>query len=68
MGWLFPILFASLTFAGLWRSGRCPRMALEIAGAALLLGICGYSWQGSPDMAGQPTGGLGAVKLPATPP
>lgn len=54
MGWLFAILFAALTLGGLWLSGRCPRLALEIAAAALLVGLAGYGWQGSPDMAGAP--------------
>ena len=31
-----------------------PRPALEIIGAALLLAIAGYGWQGSPGMPGKP--------------
>jgi cytochrome c-type biogenesis protein CcmH len=54
MGWLFPLGFAALTFAGLWLSGRCSRLALEVAAAALLIGVAGYAWQGSPDMPGNP--------------
>ena len=54
MGWLFAIGFAALAFIALWRSGRCPRVALELAGAALLLAIAGYGWQGSPGMPGKP--------------
>ncbi len=54
MGWLFVIGFAALSFAALWFSGRCSRMALEIGGAVILVGIAGYGWQGSPDMAGHP--------------
>jgi len=54
MGWLFAIGFAAICFVALWRSGRCSRQALEIVGAALLLGLAGYAWQGSPDMAGAP--------------
>ena len=54
MGWVFMIGFAAIAFAGLWLSGRCSRPALELAGAALLVAIAGYGWQGSPDMAGHP--------------
>ncbi len=54
MGWLFAMGFAALSFLALWLSGRCSRMALEIGAAALLVGIAGYGWQGSPDMPGHP--------------
>jgi cytochrome c-type biogenesis protein CcmH len=54
MGWIFVIGFAILTFAGLYLSGRCTRVALEISGAILLVGVAGYAWQGSPEMAGNP--------------
>lgn len=54
MGWLFAFVLAAATFMALWRSGRCSRLALEIAGAAILIGLAGYAWQGSPDMAGNP--------------
>jgi lipopolysaccharide export LptBFGC system permease protein LptF len=54
MGWIFVIALALLAFFALYRSGRCSRLALEIGAAALLVGIAGYGWQGSPDMAGHP--------------
>jgi cytochrome c-type biogenesis protein CcmH len=54
MGFMFALGFAALSFAALWFSGRCSRMALEISGAALLIGVAGYAWQGSPDMPGHP--------------
>jgi cytochrome c-type biogenesis protein CcmH len=54
MGWLFVIVFAALAFVALYLSRRCSRMALEIAAVALLIGVAGYGWQGSPDMPGQP--------------
>jgi cytochrome c-type biogenesis protein CcmH len=40
--------------AGLALSGRLNGPALQIAGAALLLALAGYGWQGSPGMAGTP--------------
>ncbi len=50
MGWIFAFLFAAMCFAGLWKIGRMPRMALELALAALLVGLAGYAWQGSPSL------------------
>jgi len=54
MGWLFAMLFAALSLGALWKSGRCSRMSLELACAAILIGLAGYAWQGSPDMPGNP--------------
>ncbi len=50
MGWLFAFLFAVACFAGLWKFGRMPRAALEFTLAALLIGLAGYAWQGSPSL------------------
>jgi cytochrome c-type biogenesis protein CcmH len=52
MGWLFLLVFAGLTFAGLWRSRLLNRTALEIATVAILVGLAGYAWQGSPNLPG----------------
>lgn len=54
MGWLLVGGFASLTLFALYASGRCSRLALEIGGAALLIGIVGYGWQGNPDTPDNP--------------
>ena len=54
MGWLSAFALAGLAFLGLWRSGRCPRLALELAAVAILIALAGYSWQGTPDMPGRP--------------
>ena len=54
MGWIIALTFAVLAWIALWRSGRCPRAALEIIAAALLLALAGYGWQGNPGMAGKP--------------
>ena len=54
MGWIFALGFAGLTFLALYLSRQCSRFALELSGAILLVGVAGYGWQGSPDMAGHP--------------
>lgn len=53
-GWIFAIGLGACSFAGLYFSKRCSRLALELAGAAILVALAGYGWQGSPDMAGNP--------------
>jgi cytochrome c-type biogenesis protein CcmH len=55
MGWLLILIFSTLTAIGLWWLGKMPRATLELTGAALLLGVAGYAWQGSPGQAGSPT-------------
>lgn len=52
MGWFFIFVFAALTFAGLWRSRLLNRTGLEIAVVAILVGLAGYAWQGSPNLSG----------------
>lgn len=54
MGWLAVLGFAALAFGALLRWGRLPRSGLELAGAALLVGIAGYAWQGRPSLAPHP--------------
>ena len=54
MGWAIFILLAALTLAGLWLATRRGALILP-AGAALLLALAGYAWQGSPGYAGHPT-------------
>lgn len=54
MGWIAALLLGALTFGALRASGRCPRLALEICGAAILVALAGYGWQGSPGMPGHP--------------
>lgn len=61
MGWAIVIGMAALCFALLWRVGRVPRMSWELIGAALLLGLAGYAWQGRPALAGHPVQGRDAL-------
>jgi hypothetical protein len=53
-GWIFAAGFPALALVALHLSGRCSRLALELAATVMLAGVAGYAWQGSPDMAGQP--------------
>lgn len=45
---------AVLLIAALIAVGRVPRATWEITAAAVLLGLAGYAWQGSPGLAGAP--------------
>jgi cytochrome c-type biogenesis protein CcmH len=54
MSWIILAAFAVVAFAALWRFGALPRSALELTGAALIVGIVGYAIQGSPAQPGSP--------------
>jgi tetratricopeptide (TPR) repeat protein len=55
MGWLpiFVMAAAVLLTLYLWAGFRSA--GLQLLGAALLVGIAGYAWRGSPDLEGKPT-------------
>lgn len=54
MAWVFALLFAVVGLAVLWKFARLPRSGLELALAAMLIGVAGYVWQGAPSQAGSP--------------
>ena len=54
MGWIVMLVLALATGAGLWRFARGDTAALQFLGAALLLALAGYAWQGRPDLEGRP--------------
>jgi len=54
MGWLIIAVLAVLVFAGLWYFLRREKTTLQFLGAALLVALAGYAWQGRPGMAGSP--------------
>ncbi|MFM5914832.1 hypothetical protein D5I55_00215 [Chakrabartia godavariana] len=54
IAWLLVFALCGLTYAALWRSGRMSRTALDLLGAALMLAVAGYAWQGSPNQPGTP--------------
>jgi cytochrome c-type biogenesis protein CcmH/NrfG len=48
------LLLAVATGVGLWRFARRDMGALQFLGAALLLALAGYAWQGRPALEGRP--------------
>lgn len=53
-GWLALLGIAALAFLALWRIAGLRGPALQLAGAALLIGIAGYAVQGTPGQPGAP--------------
>ncbi|MBT2185766.1 tetratricopeptide repeat protein [Sphingobium nicotianae] len=53
-GLAIAILLALLTGGGIWAATRLPLRKLAPIATALLLGLAGYAWQGSPGLAGKP--------------
>ncbi|MBC2668572.1 tetratricopeptide repeat protein [Novosphingobium piscinae] len=54
MSWIFVIALALLIFVLLAVVLKAPRGSWEVLGAALLLGLAGYAWQGAPALRGAP--------------
>lgn len=54
MGWVLIIGLALLVLAGLWPFIGKDKGAMQFLGAALLLALAGYAWQGRPDLEGAP--------------
>ena len=48
MGWGIVLGLVLIAIGLFWRFGGLTRSALDLTGAALLLGVAGYAWQGSP--------------------
>jgi cytochrome c-type biogenesis protein CcmH/NrfG len=53
-GWIIAIALAVAAGGVIVRLGRTPRAAWELVAAALLIGLAGYAWEGSPSQAGAP--------------
>ncbi len=64
MGWIILLVLALVTGGILWRFAGLPKGAIELVGAALLLGIAGYAWQGRPGLPGSPTPPRAEAKQP----
>ena len=54
MGWVQFLFIALVTLAALWRLARLDTSTLQLVGAALLLALAGYAWQGRPALDGRP--------------
>lgn len=54
MGWVIFLFLALAVLAALWRFARLDAAGLQFLGAALLLALAGYAWQGRPDLRGSP--------------
>lgn len=54
MIWLWVMLAAIVTGAGVVGLGKLPAAARPLAGAAIMLGLAGYALQGSPSLPGKP--------------
>ncbi|MBX3561971.1 MAG: tetratricopeptide repeat protein [Sphingomonas sp.] len=54
MGWAVMIGLALVVAAGLWRFVGRDKGVWQFIGAALLLALAGYAWQGHPDLPGSP--------------
>ncbi len=64
MGWIVMIALALAVGAGLWRFVRRDTAALQFLGAALLLALAGYAWQGRPALEGSPKPPPARQRLP----
>lgn len=64
MGWVLFLFIALSLFAALWRFARLDAASLQFLGAALLLALAGYAWQGRPTLAGQPKKAPERQRLP----
>ena len=64
MGWVLFFFVALLVFAALWKLGKFDAASLQFLGAALLLALSGYAWQGRPELPGRPKPPPSKQRLP----
>jgi len=64
MGWIIAVALALVTGAGLFVFVRRDMGALQLAAAALLVALAGYSWQGHPGLPGAPKAAPGRQQRP----
>ncbi|WP_294391357.1 tetratricopeptide repeat protein [uncultured Sphingomonas sp.] len=53
--WFLPLLCAAVLLAALVLVARPSRGGVQLAAAFLILGLVGYTWQGSPGLPGRPS-------------
>jgi cytochrome c-type biogenesis protein CcmH/NrfG len=64
MVWIALLLVAGAALVSIWRLGRLDAAGLQLVAAAILLGLAGYAWQGSPGLPGSPTRVAGQGPVP----
>lgn len=64
MGWVVFFFAALVVFAALWKLGKFDAASLQFLGAALLLALSGYAWQGRPELPGRPKPPPSKQRLP----
>jgi cytochrome c-type biogenesis protein CcmH/NrfG len=64
MGWVQFLSIALCLFAALWRFAKLDAASLQFLGAALLLALAGYAWQGRPSLEGHPKPPPAKQRLP----
>jgi len=64
IGWVIILLLAAAVVLGLWRWIRGDAGALQFLGAALLLALAGYAWQGRPGLSGAPKAQVEEAPVP----
>jgi cytochrome c-type biogenesis protein CcmH len=52
VGWGILVGAVLIAFAVVWRFAKLPRYGLELAAAAVLIGVAGYAWLGNPTAPG----------------
>lgn len=66
MIWLYLLLWALIVLVGMWRLGAFSKATLQLLGAALLIAVAGYAWQGRPGLAGAPAAETAREDRPET--
>jgi cytochrome c-type biogenesis protein CcmH len=64
MGWLLLLALSLVLLIALWKFGKFDRAALQLLGAAILLAMAGYAWQGRPGLRAAPVPPPAKVDLP----
>ena len=54
MSWVIAVAISAFVLISFRLKASFPRTVFEIAVVAVLIALAGYSWQGSPDMPGNP--------------
>ena len=66
MGWIILLVLALAAFVAVWRFARLDAPGLQLLGAALLLAVAGYAWQGHPAWPGAPKRAVEQKDVPAS--